>query len=340
MKNFHSRRLALIWGMVFVLCLVFLTTGYGLQCLEAKIALGGIVLCGLTAVYALFQMKRSPLTSIDIPAKDTFEPSKKATMKTTYHFNQQGQRPYQEDSCLADDALGLYIVCDGVGGAAKGNVASKFVVDTIADLVQTGQYKPTDEAVTKALVNETHRRMLLRLATHPEETGMGTTLTLLYVHENGATIAHVGDSRVYYIRPEQQTYWRTKDHSMVQELATAGVIKESDMKTHPMRNRITKAIQAKENIDICSPDCLILPSWQAGDLFFLCSDGVLEPYGEDEHVALLGKDSPDYQGVMQEISSKCAAESRDNNTAILIQMTEDGPSDAGYLPALVYRSFS
>ena len=237
-------------------------------------------------------------------------------------FTQQGGRPYQEDYLYSNPEIGLYLVCDGVGGSAKGDVASQNVVDTIRNLVEAETIIPIDEPSVQELVTAAQNSLLEKVKAEPEMEGMGTTLTLLYIHDNGATVAHIGDSRVYFVRPSASKYWRTKDHSLVQELFDSDVLKtEEVMETHPMRNRITRALQGKTGAKSVKADVQLISNLTKGDLFFLCSDGVLEPYTADSFIDILSNTTIDIEARLKEIKGDCSAKSKDNNTCILVELT-------------------
>lgn len=239
----------------------------------------------------------------------------------TLSFTQQGQRQYQEDSLYCNPEIGLYMVCDGVGGATKGDVASKLVIHTIAALVEKESILPIQEKEVQQLVDASNQALHEKVIQNPEMEGMGTTLTLLYMHKKGVTVAHIGDSRVYFIRPSENKYWRTKDHSLVQELLDSDVLQtEEAMETHPMRNRITRALQGKTNSKSVKADVQIISNLKKGDLFFLCSDGVLEPYSVDSFIPKLVDNSHNLENRFEVIKSDCLEKSKDNNTCILIEL--------------------
>ena len=200
----------------------------------------------------------------------------------------------------------------------KGDVASQFVVNEIVSLIESKNILPIDKITTTKLIQEVQQKLINRLKQHPEEEGMGTTLAMLYFHNRGVTVCHIGDSRVYFIQPSQHSYWHTKDHSIVQELVDAGVIEEKDMAKHPMSNRITKAFQAKKDVSPLNPSVTIIPSWTKEDIFFLCTDGVLEPFENDEFLSYLWNMKQPIQARLEAIKKRCAKDSSDNNTCILV----------------------
>lgn len=255
-------------------------------------------------------------------------------------FQQQGQRTCQEDFLLINQPAGLFLVCDGVGGSAKGEVASSLVAHSIAGQVEQAGQTTTDALAVHQFVKEAQNALQTRLAENPEEAGMGTTLAMLRIQDGRAVVAHVGDSRVYYVKPGKGLYWRTNDHSHVQLLFDTGVLKtEEEMDRHPMRNIISRALQAKADETLVEPDVAVVQNLQPGDLFLLCSDGVLEPYTPTDFVALLGNKDLKPEEKKTALEAACAAESRDNNTCILLEIeAEDVAQNAGEDTGLAMRS--
>jgi protein phosphatase len=150
-------------------------------------------------------------------------------------------------------------------------------------------------------------------------TNMGSTAVIAIQKDASWHILHVGDSRCYHIKKSENQYWRTKDHSLVQELFDAGVIAtKKEMDTHPKRNVITRAFQANDGEEIPDFSYQFIPHTQDDDVFILCSDGVLEAFPGDSIVdKFLGKERK-WQETVQFISDKCKYEAKDNSTAISI----------------------
>jgi protein phosphatase len=193
------------------------------------------------------------------------------------------RREENEDAhCLRSD-LGLYLVADGMGGHAAGEVASRTVVDAIEQFIGDTVGAPSDHAwplpYDPALSLDGNRlTMGLRLANrrigaavqqNEALRGMATTAAAVLFGREAGVVAHVGDSRVYRWRAgrmEQVTH----DHSWVGEQVRAGILSESDAKRHPWRNVVTRALTggADPDVDVAPLDL------QTGDLLLLCSDGL------------------------------------------------------------------
>jgi len=229
-----------------------------------------------------------------------------------------GRRSNNEDYLI--HSKGIYIVCDGVGGSAKGEVASRFVAETLLENCKGIPDEPLNKTTIQQLIAETQKALNARLLEKPEENGMGTTLTLLSLKPDSVHLAHIGDSRVYFIRPAKEVYWHTKDHSLVQELVDADIITEAKARTHPKKNHITRAIQANAEGKVVAADILKINEIAEGDLFFLCSDGVMEAFDDDALIKLLFRNDLSLESKLDIIKEACAKDSSDNNTAILIEI--------------------
>ena len=215
-----------------------------------------------------------------------------------YNLQELGQRANQEDSIFP--ALGkltpddrLFILCDGMGGHEKGEVASATVCETISHVVLSAWHPGealSDELFLQALSAAFDA---LDAKDNGEERKMGTTLTFLCLHANGATVAHIGDSRIYQLRPASDTtpahvVFRTQDHSLVNDLVKIGEITEEEAKHHPQKNVITRAMQPCQE-HRAKADIAHLTDIQPGDYFFMCSDGMLKQSTDDNILNIVTK---------------------------------------------------
>ena len=136
----------------------------------------------------------------------------------------------------------LFMVCDGVGGAEKGEVASSLACESIQTFFSTFlKDDPTPEFIHKA-VHYAEVCFDSYVQEHPEAMGMATTLTMAYIASSGIVLAHIGDSRIYHLRKGEILY-QTEDHSLVNSLVKLGKITPEEALTHPQRNVIIRAIQ-------------------------------------------------------------------------------------------------
>lgn len=209
----------------------------------------------------------------------------------------------------------LFLVCDGVGGAEKGEIASSLACDYFQSYYSSmlDKKEPTPEFIQKTL-RYTEINFDNYIKHHPEAAGMATTLTMLYLGSSGATLAHIGDSRIYQFRDGRIIY-RTDDHSLVNSLVKLGQITPEEAATHPQRNVITRAIHGTAQpteIDVVS-----LTDIEPGDYFFMCTDGVLENFS-DESLAALFKKKKASEIIKDEIMETCNGKTRDNFSFYII----------------------
>lgn len=182
-------------------------------------------------------------------------------------------RKGNEDTLYADanEFRGLFIVADGMGGHAAGEVASQMAVDLIAgelaDLNDLGA--PDASARLSETLRLANRQVFQRTMTEIEKAGMGSTASALLLSDTRYLIGHVGDSRVYLVRDGQMSQL-TRDHSLVQDQVDAGIITAEQARHHPQSNVITCCIGMSNEIE---PD-VINGEARVGDVFLLASDGL------------------------------------------------------------------
>lgn len=247
-------------------------------------------------------------------------------------IHELGQRPNQEDALypLADRATmedRLFIVCDGMGGYEKGEVASQTVCQVLGKWFQDNAIPETpfvDDLLHLAL--ETAYQKLDKYD-NGSQMNMGTTLTLLYIHRHGITAAHIGDSRIYHIRPantipnddenNRKLRYISRDHSLVFDLFQSGEITYEEMINHPKKNIITRAMQPGEDYRM-PPDIIHITDIQQGDYFYLCSDGMLENMGNGELVEIFSLKTSDEE--KKQCLIEATKDNQDNHTAWLIHI--------------------
>lgn len=180
------------------------------------------------------------------------------------------------------------VVCDGMGGANAGNVASETAVKSISEYVLQSYVPKMDVSgigrLLKSAVENANLEIFEMSKENDELSGMGTTAVIVFVKENQAVIAHVGDSRAYLAGEE--FIQLTRDHSVVQTLLESGKISPEDVKNHPDKNVITRALGAEEDIVVDIDEV----SLQKGDVLLLCTDG-LTGYADDETIFKVLKES-------------------------------------------------
>lgn len=210
-----------------------------------------------------------------------------------------------------------YIVCDGVGGANKGELASQLLSEGLnqyfTDYPPIG---PITEEYLQAALTATEQQMESYVTDHPEAHGMATTLTLLFLDEKGATIGWIGDSRVYQFR-EGQCVYQTQDHSLVNQLVQQGVLTEEEAEHHPRRNIILRAVKgSSEPADL---EVYQTSDIQPGDIFLLCTDGLLEQWNTQSLAELSGS-GLSLANIRSTLHSKSQGQTSDNFSAYLLQV--------------------
>lgn len=242
------------------------------------------------------------------------------------------KREGNEDSvaCQPMPYGGIFIVADGVGGNAAGEVASTTAVDTIIEVLQSKE--PSSNALVEALLKANNE--INNLAKQPDRQGMSTTTTALLLDLPYATIAHVGDSRAYLIRGSQLIRL-TQDHTWVADRVRQGLLSEAEAENHFWGNVVTNALGASTDLQM---DLIGLKA-RRGDIFFVCSDGLYgvvdEPVMQEvfrnepleqasAHLVKLANDwgGPDNISV---VAVKVEAIPRRGNKSYEILLEDDGP---------------
>jgi serine/threonine protein phosphatase PrpC len=175
-------------------------------------------------------------------------------------------RANNQDAPIVSEKLRLYGVADGMGGHKGGEVASTSARD---DLLRELDGKTPSVAALSGAIEEVNRQIYHQQEHDDALTGMGTTLSVLWMSDNFVYIGHVGDSRVYLLR-DGEFKQMTLDHSLVEQLVREGVLTEEEAQNHPMRNIITRAIGTDESVEVD----VVVEERRKGDLWLACSDGL------------------------------------------------------------------
>jgi serine/threonine protein phosphatase PrpC len=215
------------------------------------------------------------------------------------------QRDHNEDNYLIDPKLHLFVVADGMGGHAAGEVASQIAVHTVcravrdnADVIERHRDEPDSAAARQeilAVLEHAMQTATAEIFRHAQEDnekrGMGTTCSALLLVGARGFIAHVGDSRIYLVR-QSQVHQITEDHSLLNELIRRGKLKREEIETSPYakyKNAVTRAVGAYETVEADTFDFEILP----GDSFLMCSDGLHSYLKESDIRQLIGVSATD-----------------------------------------------
>ena len=183
-------------------------------------------------------------------------------------------RANNQDALIVSEKLRLYGVADGMGGHKGGEVASTSARD---DLLRELEGKTPSVAALSGAIEEVNRQIYHQQEHDDALTGMGTTLSVLWMSDNFVYIGHVGDSRVYLLR-DGEFKQMTLDHSLVEQLVREGVLTEEEAQNHPMRNIITRALGTDDYVAVDAQDIPV----EENDVYLLCSDGLSNYLEEDE----------------------------------------------------------
>lgn len=239
------------------------------------------------------------------------------------------KRTANEDNYLIDKELKLFVVADGMGGHASGEVASAMAVHAVRDVVFEERdilqaYDDDDPRshveVCTLLEYAVHRACELihqKALLEPEKRGMGTTIVVLLIIGARGFIAYVGDSRIYLLRGGM-VYQLTEDHSLKNELIRMGKIRADEFEESPyakLKNAMTRAVGVYESVEVDTLDFDII----AGDAFLLCTDGLYEYIDDNDIVrGLTLPEIKDIPGRMVELANTRGG--KDNITALVVQM--------------------
>lgn len=229
-------------------------------------------------------------------------------------------RQGNEDSFFAeaDDTRGVFVVADGMGGHAAGEVASEMAVQIVARhlLTLTSASDPGAADVVSGALQDANRAIYDRMLAETDKQGMGTTASVMILSDGGYLIGQIGDSRIYLLRDGALTQI-TKDHSYVQEQVDAGLLTPEQARYHPYSNVITRCVGASEEVetDIYSGQAKI------GDVFLLASDGLTGMVDDRRLQQLLLARSGPGRIVDSLIAEANGRGGLDNITAIVVQVT-------------------
>ena len=242
-------------------------------------------------------------------------------MLESFSITDVGRMRDNNQDCVfcSDEAVGvfsnLFLVADGMGGHNAGDLASRTCIDAfVGQLSETKKRTPV--SCMEEAVREANRAIFEKAGEDLHYKGMGTTLVGMTIDEETAYIINIGDSRLYRLREHLQQI--TTDHSLVEEMVMSGEIDKDEMRTHPNKNIITRALGTVDNP---KPDCFELDT-RSGDLFLLCSDG-LSNMIDDKTMESVVNDS---EKPLEEIGKKLVemaneAGGKDNISVVLVRIS-------------------
>lgn len=235
------------------------------------------------------------------------------------------KRTHNEDAFDLIDDERLYLVADGMGGHASGEVASKMAIETLREFFSATSQDPEATwpyKMDKARGYEENRLItgikLANLRIHeaaqrePKLRGMGTTLVTILVTDEGVLIAHVGDSRVYRLR-QNKLEQLTDDHSLLNDYIKMKRLTEEEIANFPHKNVIVRALGMKETVKV---DTRLDPP-QPGDLYILCSDGLCGPVS-DQEIGEIAASTNDLKAIASKLIERANANGGPDNVTVVL----------------------
>jgi protein phosphatase len=255
------------------------------------------------------------------------------------------KRKHNEDAYLLDSERGLFVVADGMGGHAAGEVASRLTVESIQEFISgteddhdntwpfgyNNRYSVDGNRLSTA-VERANEKVMRAVVNRPELKGMGTTVVAALFDEKRATLVHVGDSRAYLLR-ESELRRLTDDHSWVQEQVNAGILSEDEARSHPLKNVVTRALGGGMHVAV---DLIEIPVG-GGDRFLLCSDGLTGMVSDEEIMSALSSTRSLGEIVRGLIELANERGGVDNITAIVVEVKSGQPPEAPRKPVDISR---
>jgi protein phosphatase len=241
------------------------------------------------------------------------------------------KRPHNEDRFVADPLLGLYVVCDGMGGGNAGEIASTLAIEAIqahlataalhADLPLIGPCNATVSVSANRLasaIRAANDVVYRESWSRPDYAGMGTTVVAALLREEVLAIAHVGDSRLYLVR-NGTIQALTTDHSWVAEQILKGLITQEEAERSPRRNIVTKALGVESSVDV---ELMEVPV-KCGDMLLLCSDGLTRGVHPNDilHILSGSEDLPTMSDRLIVMANEAGGD--DNTTVVIVALRDE-----------------
>lgn len=226
------------------------------------------------------------------------------------------KRPSNEDAYGYSVEAGVYVVCDGMGGAAAGEIASNLAVDEVLRLLKQGNQGDGTAlpGAAESAVSAANEAIFTRAQRNQRLNGMGTTLVALATRDQHVWVLNIGDSRCYRLR-QGKLEQLTQDHSLVEEQVRLGRMTPREALHSPLKNVITRALGTQSQV---TPDVFKLEA-EAGDLFMLCSDGLTRELPDAAIQKLLSRELPLEALATQVVEAAKKAGGHDNITCMLVR---------------------
>ncbi|MBN1297517.1 Stp1/IreP family PP2C-type Ser/Thr phosphatase [bacterium] len=233
------------------------------------------------------------------------------------------RRPINEDSFRLCPGIQLYLVADGMGGHAAGDVASLMAVNEVAEYVEQaliGEYSknagpPDYETVLRKAVQEANKKIIHATHNRKDLRGMGTTVVAVLIRGNRLFAGSVGDSRIYLVR-ESEIRLLTTDHSWVNMQVRLGNMTSEESKLHPMRNVITRALGTQRDVEVDT----FIDVLQDNDHIVMCTDGLSNMLRDEEIARITLDNDTDLKQSVEDLIQKANSRGGDDNiTAVVLR---------------------
>ena len=238
----------------------------------------------------------------------------------TFTITDVGMKRSVNQDCVycSEDNVGifpnLFIVADGMGGHKAGDMASKLCVSTFTESVKNSELR-TPVSILGEAVFTAHNKVQEASSDNDDYTGMGTTLVAATIMDDKLFVVNIGDSRLYILRDELMQI--TEDHSLVEEMVKSGELEKENVKSHPNKNIITRALGIGYDVQ---PDYFNVDIYE-GDIILMCTDGLTNELSdaEIEYIIKSNSDNPDKAG-MTLLNKANEAGGKDNITVLLVRV--------------------
>lgn len=239
------------------------------------------------------------------------------------------KRNHNEDTFSINEGESLFVVCDGMGGHASGEVASQMAVETIKTFFKdtrddpevTWPYKMDrskqyEENRLTTAIKYANVRIFDAAKKEPKYHGMGTTITALYFIEEGVYRAHVGDSRIYRLRDGEYEQI-SEDHSLLNDYIKMKKLTPEEIASFPHKNVIVRALGMKESVKVD----VLLEKPKSGDVYLMCSDGLSDEVSDERMQEILISHGSDVQTACHELVQEANRNGgHDNITVVLVRV--------------------
>lgn len=225
------------------------------------------------------------------------------------------KRPQNEDSFAVLPQFGVFAVADGVGGAQAGDFASQMAMELLTEAVTNRRDTVDAEELFRVAISHANISIHQMAVDVPQLSSMATTIVALQLNKNIATVAHVGDSRIYRFSPDGKVFRETDDHSVVEEEVRAGRMTPEQAAVHPSRNVISRALGAEDSVNIDVKTIMVEP----GTTFLLCSDGITR-HIPDAELKIIFASNAQPQLICDHLKELCYSRgAEDNLTAVIVR---------------------